>query len=140
LGSSYSKRSAAAIGHIASCKLELGGARKAFNVDERQLYLAGQSMGGAGALFRGIKHRRVWAAVAASAPAIQTQLHTPSDLEQAVDMPIISRRRAQRRDPAGGALHLRLLRQTREAGDDKVELTPDFCFALIGARKTPNSG
>jgi dipeptidyl aminopeptidase/acylaminoacyl peptidase len=63
--------------------------RKEFNVDERRIYLAGQSMGGAGALFLGIKHRTLWAAVAASAPAIQTQLHTPSDLEQAVDMPMI---------------------------------------------------
>ena len=63
--------------------------RKEFNVDERRIYLAGQSMGGAGALFLGIKHRSVWAAVAASAPAIQTRLHTPSDLEQAVDMPMI---------------------------------------------------
>ena len=63
--------------------------RKDFNVDQRRIYLAGQSMGGAGALFLGIKHRDIWAAVAASAPAIRAQLHTPDELEQARDMPII---------------------------------------------------
>jgi len=63
--------------------------RKEFNVDDRRIYLAGQSMGGAGALFLGIKHRDIWAAVAASAPAVRTALHTPADLERATDLPFI---------------------------------------------------
>jgi poly(3-hydroxybutyrate) depolymerase len=60
-----------------------------FRIDERRIYLAGHSMGGAGALFLGIKHKDVWAAVAASAPAIRGNLHTPAELERAVDLPII---------------------------------------------------
>ena len=63
--------------------------RKTFNIDERRIYLAGHSMGGAGALFLGIKHKDIWAAVSASAPAIRTNLHTPAELEQATDMPFI---------------------------------------------------
>jgi poly(3-hydroxybutyrate) depolymerase len=63
--------------------------RKEFIVDDRRIYLAGQSMGGAGALFLGIKHRDIWAAVAASAPAIRTELHTPADLEPATGVPMI---------------------------------------------------
>jgi predicted peptidase len=63
--------------------------KKEFNVDERRIYLAGHSMGGAGALYLGIKHREIWAAVSASAPAIRTHLHTPAELEQAKDLPII---------------------------------------------------
>jgi poly(3-hydroxybutyrate) depolymerase len=63
--------------------------RKEFNIDERRIYLAGHSMGGAGALFLGIKHKEIWAAVSASAPAIRTNLHTPVELEQATEMPFI---------------------------------------------------
>jgi poly(3-hydroxybutyrate) depolymerase len=63
--------------------------RHAFNVDARRIYLAGHSMGGAGALFLGIKHKDIWAAVSASAPAIRTNLHTPVELEQATGIPFI---------------------------------------------------
>lgn len=63
--------------------------RQEFNVDERRIYLAGHSMGGAGALHLGIKHKDIWAAVAASAPAIRTQFQSPTDLEQAGRLPII---------------------------------------------------
>jgi poly(3-hydroxybutyrate) depolymerase len=63
--------------------------RTEFNVDPRRIYLAGHSMGGAGALFLGIKHRDVWAAVSASAPAIRTNLHAPDELAQATDLPFI---------------------------------------------------
>jgi len=45
-------------------------------------------MGGAGALYLGIKHADIWAAVGASAPAI-TRVHQPAELESAVGMPII---------------------------------------------------
>jgi predicted peptidase len=63
--------------------------RKDFNVDERRIYLLGQSMGGAGALFLGVKHKDIWAAVGASAPAVRPRWHSPSDLEQAPGMPMI---------------------------------------------------
>jgi predicted peptidase len=57
--------------------------RRDFNVDDRRVYLLGQSMGGAGALFLGIKHRAIWAAVGVSAPAINAQVRSPRELEQA---------------------------------------------------------
>jgi predicted esterase len=63
--------------------------REEFNIDDRRIYLAGQSMGGAGALYLGVKHRDIWAAVAASAPAIRTQHQKPADLEPAVTTPFI---------------------------------------------------
>lgn len=63
--------------------------RKEFTIDDRRIYLAGQSMGGAGALFLGIKHKDIWAAVAASAPAIRSNLHGPDELEQATTMPMM---------------------------------------------------
>jgi predicted peptidase len=36
--------------------------KEEFKIDERRIDLAGHSMGGAGALFLGIKHKDVWAA------------------------------------------------------------------------------
>jgi dipeptidyl aminopeptidase/acylaminoacyl peptidase len=63
--------------------------RDEFNIDERRIYLAGHSMGGAGALYLGIKHKDIWAAVAASAPAVRTQFHDPADLERARELPMI---------------------------------------------------
>jgi poly(3-hydroxybutyrate) depolymerase len=63
--------------------------KQEFNVDDRRIYLAGHSMGGAGALFLGIKHKEIWAAVGASSAAIRTTLHTPVDLEQATGLPIV---------------------------------------------------
>lgn len=43
--------------------------QKEFNVDENRIYLMGHSMGGAGTLFLGQKHKEKWAAIAAIAPA-----------------------------------------------------------------------
>ena len=43
--------------------------RKEFNIDSRRIYLMGHSMGGAGTLHLATKYPRVWAAVAAMAPA-----------------------------------------------------------------------
>jgi dipeptidyl aminopeptidase/acylaminoacyl peptidase len=63
--------------------------RSEFQVDERRIYLAGHSMGGAGALYLGIKHKDKWAAVAASAPAVRTRFQNPDDLEQARELPFI---------------------------------------------------
>ncbi len=45
--------------------------RKEFNVDENRTYLMGHSMGGAGAIYLGVKHASNWAAIAAIAPATQ---------------------------------------------------------------------
>jgi poly(3-hydroxybutyrate) depolymerase len=47
----------------------LAAMRKEFTVDPQRTYLMGHSMGGAGALFLGVKHVDQWAAVAAMAPA-----------------------------------------------------------------------
>jgi predicted peptidase len=63
--------------------------RKEFLIDDQRIYLLGQSMGGAGALYLGIKHRDIWAAVGASAPAIRTNLHSPDELEPARHVPMI---------------------------------------------------
>jgi poly(3-hydroxybutyrate) depolymerase len=41
--------------------------RQEFSIDERTIYIAGQSMGGAGALHLGMKYRHIWEALAASA-------------------------------------------------------------------------
>lgn len=43
--------------------------RKEFNIDDRRIYLMGHSMGGAGTLHLATKYPRIWAAVAAMAPA-----------------------------------------------------------------------
>ena len=43
--------------------------RKEFNVDPRRTYLMGHSMGGAGALYLGVKYASNWAAIGALAPA-----------------------------------------------------------------------
>jgi len=43
--------------------------RKEFTIDPQRTYLMGHSMGGAGALFLGVKYVDQWAAVAAMAPA-----------------------------------------------------------------------
>jgi predicted peptidase len=61
--------------------------REEFNIDDRRIYLIGQSMGGAGALHLGIKYRDIWAAVAATAPAIRDE--EPQGLENIRDMPVI---------------------------------------------------
>jgi predicted esterase len=53
--------------------------RKEFTVDPQRTYLMGHSMGGAGALFLGVRHVDQWAAVAAMAPA--AFLMQPESLE-----------------------------------------------------------
>jgi predicted peptidase len=62
--------------------------RTEFKVDDQRIYIMGQSMGGAGALYLGIKYHDVWAAIGASAPAI-TMRHEPAELEPAVNVPVI---------------------------------------------------
>ena len=61
--------------------------RKDFNIDDQRIYLLGQSMGGAGALYLGTKYHDVWAAVAATAPAAGGL--SPSILESATEIPMI---------------------------------------------------
>jgi predicted peptidase len=65
----------------------LGLVREEFNIDNSRIYLLGQSMGGAGALYRGVKYRQIWAAVAAIAPAAGAL--NPTLLERARELPII---------------------------------------------------
>ena len=45
--------------------------RAEFDIDENRIYLMGQSMGGAGAMYLAVKHPGLWAAVAAGAPAFR---------------------------------------------------------------------
>jgi poly(3-hydroxybutyrate) depolymerase len=61
--------------------------RREFNIDDHRIYLVGQSMGGAGALYLGAKYHQIWAAVGASAPAAATL--SPTILEMATDLPMI---------------------------------------------------
>lgn len=61
--------------------------RKDFNIDDQRIYLLGQSMGGAGALYLGTKYHTLWAAVAATAPAAGGL--SPSILESATELPMI---------------------------------------------------
>lgn len=63
--------------------------RRDFNVDSNRVYIFGNSMGGAGAIHLGLKHRHIWAAVGARAPAIRTWHHTPAELEQAGNLPMV---------------------------------------------------
>ncbi len=57
-----------------------------YNVDERRIYLIGQSMGGGGTWYLGTKHPDLWAALAPMAPAIYT---SPDVLEKARNLPVI---------------------------------------------------
>jgi len=43
--------------------------RKEFNVDENRIYIMGHSMGGAGAMYLGVKYASIWAGIGAMAPA-----------------------------------------------------------------------
>ena len=65
--------------------------RKEFNVDENRTYLMGHSMGGAGAIYLGVKHASIWAAVGAEAPATAPAGLTPDtySLEPAKKVPMI---------------------------------------------------
>lgn len=65
--------------------------RKEFNVDENRMYIMGHSMGGAGAIYLGVKHSSIWAGIGAIAPA-----HAPAgiyasnyDLTPAKNIPMI---------------------------------------------------
>jgi len=60
--------------------------RKEFNIDDRRIYLLGQSMGGGGAIHLGVKYS-IWAALGLSAPAMSIQ--QPAMLETIKDMPVI---------------------------------------------------
>jgi len=59
--------------------------RKEFKVDDKRIYIMGHSMGGAGALFLGSKYPKMFAAVAAEAPAAfwQTRKETLQPMKDA---------------------------------------------------------
>ena len=59
--------------------------RKEFKVDDKRIYIMGHSMGGAGALYLGSKYPKMFAAVAAEAPAAfwQTRKETLQPLKDA---------------------------------------------------------
>lgn len=61
--------------------------RKEFNIDERRTYLMGHSMGGAGALYLGVKYPETWVAIAPIAPAAFGL--DPNSLVKVRDMPVI---------------------------------------------------
>ena len=65
--------------------------RKEFTVDENRIYLMGHSMGGAGAIYLGVKHASIWAAIGAEAPATAPAGLTPEgySLEPAKNIPMI---------------------------------------------------
>jgi predicted esterase len=65
--------------------------RKEFNVDERRTYIMGHSMGGAGAMYLGVKHAANWAGIGAMAPATQPAGINPNNypLEPAKNIPFI---------------------------------------------------
>lgn len=59
--------------------------RKEFKVDDKRIYIMGHSMGGAGALYLGSKYPKMFAAVAAEAPAAfwQTRKETLQPMKEA---------------------------------------------------------
>jgi predicted esterase len=61
--------------------------RKEFNVDDRRTYLMGHSMGGAGAIYLGVKYASNWAAIGALAPAGSGL--QPAGLAPIKDVPVI---------------------------------------------------
>lgn len=61
--------------------------RKQYNVDGNRVYLMGHSMGGAGALYLGVKYASNWAAIGAVAPAAFGL--RPETLAKISDMPLI---------------------------------------------------
>jgi len=65
--------------------------RKEFNVDERRTYIMGHSMGGAGAMYLGVKHASNWAGIGAMAPATAPAGINPNNypLAPAKDVPFI---------------------------------------------------
>jgi poly(3-hydroxybutyrate) depolymerase len=63
--------------------------RAEFDVDENRIYLLGQSMGGAGAMYLAVKHPDLWAAVAAGAPPIQHTSETIVNFAAIRRMPVV---------------------------------------------------
>ena len=66
----------------------LGIMRDEYNVDERRIYLIGQSMGGAGTWHIGMKYPDIWAALAPMAPAIGGS-RSPDELSAARRLPVM---------------------------------------------------
>ena len=66
----------------------LGIMREEYNVDERRIYLIGQSMGGAGTWHIGMKYPDIWAALAPMAPAIGAS-RNPDELSAARRIPVM---------------------------------------------------
>ena len=60
--------------------------REDYNVDDRRIYLIGQSMGGGGTWYLGTKYSDIWAALAPMAPAIYI---SPDILEHATHLPVM---------------------------------------------------
>ena len=65
--------------------------RKEFNVDERRTYIMGHSMGGAGAMYLGVKYASYWAGIGAMAPATSPAGINPNNykLDPAKDVPFV---------------------------------------------------
>jgi dipeptidyl aminopeptidase/acylaminoacyl peptidase len=64
-------------------------AREEFNVDERRVYLMGNSMGGAGTLWLGSRYASTWAAVAAIAPAARCMESDMESILAKLTMPVL---------------------------------------------------
>ena len=60
--------------------------RKDYNVDDRRIYLIGQSMGGGGTWYLGTKYPDIWAALGPMAPAASG---SPDVLAQATHLPVM---------------------------------------------------
>lgn len=65
--------------------------RKEFNVDENRIYIMGHSMGGAGAMYLGVKYPSIWAGIGAMAPATAPAGINPNNypLTPAKDVPMV---------------------------------------------------
>jgi predicted peptidase len=67
--------------------------RRDYTVDDRRIYLIGQSMGGGGTWYLGTKYAETWAALATMAPAIapkgEPRFLTPDILRRARNLPIM---------------------------------------------------
>ncbi len=66
----------------------LGMMREEYNVDDRRIYLIGQSMGGAGTWHIGMKYPDIWAALGPMAPAIGAS-RSPDELSAARRLPVM---------------------------------------------------
>ena len=60
--------------------------REDYNIDDRRIYLIGQSMGGAGTFYLGSKYADIWAALVPMAPAVSG---SPDSLEPALHLPVM---------------------------------------------------